>query len=241
MKICIIGHTGFVGQSVYNYLINKCDIYGVNSKTKTIPTKEFDIVINCAGNAKKYMANKDAAKDFYINTNIFHTILKIKMKQFIHISSIDAAYTSNDNYTISKLILEKCSKLYFPESVIIRIGGIVGPNLKKNVVFDIINNKNLFVTFNSIYNYISTKEIAKIIKKIIDLNIKNEIINIAALKPISVKEIIEEAQKKSIFFTKSQGNIKENYKKINIKNLNKFFHVKTSHHYIKEYFNNLTN
>ncbi len=237
MKICVLGHTGFVGQTIYSLLSKKHKVCGINSKTNYIPTEEFDVVINCAGNAKKYLATRNPAKDFFINTNIFNTILQMKMKKFIHISSIDASKTPNNNYTISKLISEECSKLYFPKSVILRLGGMVGHGLKKNVVFDISKNKDLYVTYDSICNYISIKEVANIVKKIIEMDINSKTVNIASSKPIAVKEIIEIANRKSILFNKSEGYLKETYDNIDLEELNSFFCVKDSYYYIKEYLN----
>jgi nucleoside-diphosphate-sugar epimerase len=239
MKICIIGHKGFIGNTIYNYFIDKHSVFTIEKKTKNIPKEEFDIVINCAGNAKKYLSEKKPFEDVLTNAKIFHTILQLKIKKFIHISSISASEIPNNNYTISKLISENYSKLYFPNCIILRIGGVIGPNLKKNVVFDIINNKNLFITFDSTYNYISTHEIAKIIEKIIKLNIKNEIINVAASQPICVNNIIKEAKKEHIIFNKSEGNVKENYKYIEINKLNSFFKVKTSRYYIRNFFKSI--
>ncbi len=235
MKICIIGHTGFVGQTVYNYLSTIYHTCGINTKTTKIPKDHFDITINCAGNAKKYLSEKEPQKDILINAKIFNTILQLKTKKLIHISSISATDLPNNNYTISKLITEEYSKLYFSNSIILRLGGIIGPNLKKNVVFDIINNKKLFVTFNSTYNYISTNAIAKIIEKIIKLNIQNKIINIAACDSISVSEIITEAKKKNILFNKTEGDIKEKYTNIDVTNLKDFFIPENSKYYIKEF------
>ena len=234
MKICVIGCNGFVGSTIYSYFDNKHDIYGICSRDETIPTNKFDVVINCAGNAKKYLARANPSKDFS-TVNIFQTILKLKFKKLIHISSIDASHHPDNNYTISKLIAEECCKLYYPDSVILRLGGLVGKNLKKNIVFDIINNRNLHSTFDSIYNYISTQEVAKIIHRIIKLKIKNKIINVAASTPINTKEIIEEAKNKSIFFNKQEGSDRYVYKNINLDELNKFFKTKSSKHYINEY------
>jgi len=236
MKICVVGHTGFIGQTVYSYFINKYKTFGINSKTKKMPSEKFDVIINCAGNSKKYSSEKNINKVILANKSIINNILKLKTKKIIHISSIDASFTPDNSYTISKLNFEKLIKSYFSEATILRLGGLVGPGLKKNVVFDIKNNKNLFVTLDSIYNYISTKEVAKIIHKIIELNIHNKIINICSNNPISVQEIINEALKHSIIFTKKIGNKKENYTNININNLKEFFTPKDSKYYINKYF-----
>jgi len=237
-KICIIGQSGFVGNTIYNYFItNNYEVKYINSKTKQLSNTHFDVIVNCAGNPKKYLAESNPEIDIHKNISPFLRILKLKLKtkHFIHISSIDACNPQESNYAKSKIVTENCAKLYFPKTTVLRLGGLIGPYLSKNVVYDIVNNKNLFVTFNSTYNYISTQEVAKIVEQIITLNIWNKTINIAASKPIKVNKIIEEAKKRSISFTKTEGLIKENYRKINILELNKFFKVKTSLFYIKKY------
>ena len=103
------------------------------------------------------------------------------------------------------------------------------------MTIQMVYNKDLFVAFDSIYNYISTNEVAKIIEKIIELNIKKETINIAASSSITVKNIIKEAKKKNVLFNKSEGKITEKHKNINIEKLKKFFNIKTSKYYIKKY------
>lgn len=235
MKICLIGDTGFVGRTVYEYLNDKYEVTGINSKTENIPSDKFNLIINCAGNAKKFLADKDPEKIKEIRERILEKILQINCKNIIHISSIDASSFPDNNYTMSKLVMEKCIKILFPKWIILRLGGMVGPYLKKNVVYDIVNNKNLFVNFNSNYNYISTQEVASIVDKIINMNLNKEIINVAACEPIQVKEIIDIAKKYDITFDGSEGESMEDYKDVNIDRLSDFFEAKSSKHYISEY------
>jgi len=235
MQICIIGHTGFVGQTVYEYLSNKHDVFGINSQTKDIPNQKFDVIINCAGSSKKYVAQKTPSEDFLMNANVFSTILKLKFKKLIHISSISVSDDTNSNYAKSKAAAENWVKLYYPQSTILRLSGLVGPNLEKNVVFDIQNNRKLFVTLDSIYNFISTNEVAKIIEKVIELDINKKTINVSAASYISVKDIIKDAKIHSIHFDNTEGDIKEDYSRTNIGELSKFFWVKGSKFYVTNY------
>jgi len=240
MKICVIGHTGFVGQTIHKDLSKKYKTVGVNSKTQTLPKNKFDIVVNCAGSTKKYIAQTQPYNDLSLNIDPFISILQLEFHHLIHISSIDALYCPSNNYSISKSITEQCVKLYFPNSSILRLGGIIGNGLKKNVVYDIAHNKDLFVTADSVFNYISTKEVSKIVMKIIELNMWKKTINIAACSPISVQKIIDEGLKYSIKFSKKMGVEKVNYNNININILKTFFDPKESEYYINEYFKSLT-
>ena len=228
MKICILGHTGFVGSAVYK-LLQTCKehtVFGVNTQTQITETN-FDVLVNCAGFAKKHIANKYPYVMSNTENSIFETINILKFKTLIHISSIDAGEFYM--YGAIKRDMELRIVSRYEQAIILRLGGLIGDGLKKNVIFDIVNNHRLFVTRDSIYNYIPTSEVANIILHIINHPIKG-VINIASSKSISV-EAIAYLLKKDVDY----GYKKETYE-IDVSRLQSFYPIKTSEHYIKEYY-----
>ena len=232
MKIGVLGYTGFVGNAIYKLLqeIKGYVILGINSHTTYFSDeKEFDVVINCAGFSRKYEANQNPNKMWCIEYSILERIISLKYKSLVHISSIEAELKL-DTYGIIKNqmenhILSKCQQV-----TILRLGGLIGEGLKKNIIFDLINDRPLFVTANSLYNYISTNEVANIILYLIN-NPNKDIINIGASESILVSDIVQLLKKNVIY-----GSKKEIYL-IDISKLNSFYKVKTSEKYIREFCN----
>ena len=239
MKICVVGHTGFVGRVVYRHF---CDfgheVCGINSSTKEMPTGKFELVVNAAGSSVKYMARENPGLDFEQSVGVFSTIVKLKSDNFIQISSIDAGGDTASNYTKSKLVAEYCARMYFPNVTVLRLGGLVGPGLRKNVVYDIINNKDLHVSFDSAFNYISTKEVGKVIDSIVGKSFWGETIYVAASQGIRVSEIIDICRQNGREFSGKEGEGRQDYSSVDIGGLRKVFEPRTSREYILDFLSN---
>jgi dTDP-4-dehydrorhamnose reductase len=72
---------------------------------------------------------------------------------------------------------------------ILRLSGMVGDELKKNPIYDMKNNKKLYVNINSKFHFMSTTEVAKIIYKLMSKFKNKRILNLASSKNISLKEV----------------------------------------------------
>lgn len=154
MSKCLIGYTGFVGSSLlrqtkFNFLYRSTNIH-------EIVDKEFDCVV-CAGvSAKKWLANKQPEEDWKSINYLIDCLRRVQTNLFILISTVDVfknpAFVDEDTipdeiglhpYGINRLRLEQFVREGFPNSVIVRLVGLVGPGLRKNAIFDIHNNNNL--------------------------------------------------------------------------------------------------
>lgn len=169
MRIGVMGYKGFVGSAIFKYLLNQPDtqIVGIDRQNyKTARKLSYDILINAAGSSDKRLANRAPKKNFKKNcTEVFNSIIDFPCKKYIYISSVDAANPSN--YGKSKLIGENIVRINHPDVIILRLGGMVGPGLKKNMIFDILNRGQTFVSPKSTYQYIYTEDVAKVIYQLI--------------------------------------------------------------------------
>ncbi|WP_017221015.1 NAD(P)-dependent oxidoreductase [Moritella dasanensis] len=150
----LIGYSGFVGstllkQASFKYLYRSTNI-------EQIQNNEFDTVVCAGAPAQKWLANKEPQEDKAIIDTLIGHLATIKCKKFILISTVDVfidptdidELTSVDEaglhaYGLHRRQLEKFVEDNFDDYLIIRLPGLVGPGLKKNVIFDFLNNNNL--------------------------------------------------------------------------------------------------
>ena len=196
----LIGYTGFVGSNLCSQ--RKYDIQ-VNSKNfLTLKGKEFDRIV-CAGvSAVKWKANKNPEEDLQ-NINRLAEVLKtVKAKKFILISTIDV-YSVNTGvdedfdcsdpqhhpYGRNRLYFENFCKAHFPSTLIVRLPGLFGTGIKKNVIFDLMNDNCLdMINPDSTFQYYYLKNLSDDIELAEKNNI--QLINLFT-EPISTREIID--------------------------------------------------
>lgn len=154
MSKALIGFTGFVGstllkQASFEALYRSTNINEIDSQI-------FDTVICCAAPAQKWIANKDPANDFKNIQLLIQNLKSIQCKRFILISTVDVfkspinVYEGTEidelnlqPYGFHRRLLEKFVESHFDNYLIVRLPGLVGPGLRKNVIFDFLNNNNL--------------------------------------------------------------------------------------------------
>jgi len=154
MNNALIGYSGFVGstlmrQSNFESLFRSTNIAEIEERS-------FNTLVCAGAPAQKWMANKNPDEDLKtINLLISH-IKKVVCKKFILISTVDVfktPLTVNENtgveedglnaYGLHRRLLEKFVESHFEDVLIVRLPGLVGPGLKKNIIFDFLNNNNL--------------------------------------------------------------------------------------------------
>jgi nucleoside-diphosphate-sugar epimerase len=157
----LIGYTGFVGLNLIMHM--KPNTLFVNSKNASeILDREFDTVYCCGVYAEKWKANKYPEDDTKHINGIIENLSRIKCKRFILISTVDVLncnshqyenlegnsyYATLDysthTYGVNRRRLEEWCLNRFPECYICRLPALFGHGLKKNALWDMINNNNI--------------------------------------------------------------------------------------------------
>jgi len=229
MRIALIGHTGFLGSIVYEYLLTtKYIVDGYNSSTDPIQCN-YDIIINCAGTSRMYLTERDPKYSKSIEDKLFKKLQQINCSNIIHISSICTELSNN--YGKIKLLTETRIKKQFSNWIILRPTTIIGKQLKKNIVFDILNDNQIYITKDSTFNFVSANAIVKLLLILIENPCYGETINVGGSKDIVVNNIPKIFQKKNVIW----GTNYLNFSSINIEKANKILKLKTSEEYLKEY------
>ncbi len=150
----LIGHTGFVGSNLlakrhYDSLYRSTNI-------EEICGKSFNHLV-CAGvQAMKWWANLHPDEDKRGIARLTAPLSEINAKRFTLVSTIDVypspcdvdedtviARENHHAYGLHRLELEDWVGVRFPNVLIVRLPGLFGPGIKKNVIYDLMRDNNL--------------------------------------------------------------------------------------------------
>lgn len=150
----LIGYSGFVGsvllrQSSFSALFRSNNIDAINGEF-------FHTVVCSAAPAQKWLVNRDPASDLANIEKLIHHLKQIECEKFVLISTVDVFKQPmgvNESspvdevdlhaYGLHRRLLEKFVQQHFKRHLIIRLPGLVGPGLRKNVIYDFLNDNNL--------------------------------------------------------------------------------------------------
>lgn len=200
MANALIGYTGFVGSNLSQQV--KFDELFNSSNINDIRGKSFDLVV-CAGvPALKWWANLNPEKDLAIIKSLIELYKSIKAHRFVLISTIDVYsqtlnVTEEANINIEsvcpygkhRLYLERELEGSFDNYHILRLPGLFGKGLKKNMLFDLISLNILEkINLESKYQWYPLSRIWKDIQLMVESDI--DLLNLA-VEPIKSKQIKE--------------------------------------------------
>ena len=154
MTSALIGHTGFVGSTL---LKQHAFEYGFRSTTiGEIDGRTFDLAVCCAAPAQKWMANREPEKDLHKIDGLIAHLGSIRCSRFVLISTVDVFQNSVgahegtpvdevglNPYGLHRRRLEKFVEEHFAHRLVVRLPGLVGPGLRKNVLYDFLNDNHL--------------------------------------------------------------------------------------------------
>lgn len=154
MNNALIGFSGFVGRTLLKQA-HFSDLYR-STNIHEIESREFDVVVCAGAPAQKWIANRDPVDDRKKIDSLIDHLRTIKCKTFILISTVDVfkepigvdestpvEEAGLHAYGLHRRLLEKFVEQHFFGCLIVRLPGLVGPGLRKNVIFDFLNNNNL--------------------------------------------------------------------------------------------------
>jgi hypothetical protein len=129
--------------------------------------KRYGLLI-CAGiSAVKWQANKEPAEDRAKIDQLLDPLLTTQAERAILISTVDVypvasgvdesfdcASLPNHAYGTNRIYAEERIREHFPNLSIVRLPGLFGPGLKKNVIFDLLHD-NCLAAINpaSVFQY----------------------------------------------------------------------------------------
>jgi hypothetical protein len=186
----LIGYTGFVGSNLLNKIKDKENLDLYNSKNiNKIKNINYDEVI-CAGlPATKWIANKYPNKDTKNLNKLINNLKKVKCDLFILISTIDV-HNKSEVYGNNRKLFENFIKKKF-NYIIIRLPALFGKGLKKNIIFDLLNNNNIDkISIDDCFQWFDLESLYKIINNLKKNKQINKIVELYS-KPIKNRQIVK--------------------------------------------------
>jgi nucleoside-diphosphate-sugar epimerase len=200
MRTALIGYTGFVGGNIYKQH-QFDDVYNSRNIAE-IEGKEYDLVVSAANKAEMWRINQEPEADRAEIEEYIQHIRNVKIKKFILISTVGVYKNPNganedtpietENltpYGVNRYHLEQFCQGNF-DTTIIRLPGLFGVGLKKNVIFDLLNDNNVErIHKDGVYQYYNLGNIWKDIQVALDNNLP--LVNLAT-PPVSTEEVAQE-------------------------------------------------
>lgn len=153
MRTALIGYTGFVGSNVSGQ--HKFDDFYNSSNISDLEGKEYDLVVSAANRADMWRINQESEQDLVEIKQFIDHISKAKIKKLVLISTVGVYKNPNGSnedttieldglspYGVNRYFLETFCRDNF-DTTIVRLPGLFGDGLKKNVVFDLLHNNNI--------------------------------------------------------------------------------------------------
>ena len=208
--IYIVGGNGFVGSAVVRQCKQRKLTYRIVTRDnfEQFAGSSCAVLINANGNSKKFMADREPLWEFDASVrSVCQYLTQIQAEKYIQLSSCDVypdcshpEQTKEDQpiavdrqctYGFHKYLAELCVQHYAKKWLILRMGGFVGPGLKKNAVYDILHGGPLWLEEGSELQFISTDAAAGIILDLALSEHTHEILNLCGDGTIKIRDIMQ--------------------------------------------------
>ncbi len=207
-EIIVLGGKGFVGAAIVAEASRQGrDVIAVDlAEYSASIGMACRVLINANGNSKKYLADKEPNLEFDASVrSVSHALHDFRFDRYVQLSTSDVYADKGDpvhnseqtpidslrlsRYGHHKWLAEQLVRFNAPKWLIVRMGGFVGPGLKKNSIYDLLKGLPLRVHPDSCYQYQHTSDLARIVLKLNDQQTTGEVFNVAGDGTITLREV----------------------------------------------------
>jgi nucleoside-diphosphate-sugar epimerase len=218
MKVFLIGGAGFVGSAFARLLARRGEDFHILERDTYLnyTGQSCDLLINANGNSVKMLGTRDPMADFDGSVRTVRaSLVDVKAARYIHISSCDVypdcsrpewtlesaapELTRQSPYGFHKWLAEQCVRHAAPDWLIFRMGGFIGPGLRKNAIFDILHGGPLWLDPESELQFLSTDRCAEIVLDLaLRADLHNEVFNLCGRGVVRLAEVMAAAGRPDI-------------------------------------------
>lgn len=208
-SVLVVGAEGFIGRR----LLLACESWGWRAsglgKGQALPDTEFDVVIDCNGNSRRYWAIENPCQSLDVTVAaLCKRLTSLRYKTYVYLSTIDVygeqgragQKTSSeeaslspevvDTYGLHKILAEALVRHHAARMLIIRLGTAIGPGLRKNPVYDVLHDDPVRVTVDSTLSLVTVDYLARTLQALIAGG-HTGIWNVTGSRSISIREMLD--------------------------------------------------
>jgi nucleoside-diphosphate-sugar epimerase len=216
--IYIVGGNGFVGSAYARYCVRRGLTHTVitRANAEALRGSACDLLINANGNSRKMLADREPLDEFRQSVvSVAETLSFFQAKSYVLLSSGDVypdtsrPETSGEDQTIlpgstsryglHKRLAEELVRGCHPDWLVVRMGGFVGPGIKKNAIFDILTGGPVWLSPESQLQFINTDHAAEVVMGLIGKSVRREIVNLGGEGVIRLGDFHAHTNSKAAF------------------------------------------
>jgi nucleoside-diphosphate-sugar epimerase len=198
--IAVVGASGFIGGHLASRYAN-VQKFG-RSNIAELSSDKSDLTIIAAAPATKWVANSNPEADLLNIQSLVESLKSLEDRKCILISTIDVFPESTnfdetnplpnkhqEGYGANRGYLETQLTRYLSNLHILRLPGMYGPGLKKNLLFDLMNGKQApAINTSSTFQFYDVRLLPAHMELLLQFDLG--VLNLAT-EPVSVSEIYE--------------------------------------------------
>ena len=207
--IFLIGGRGLVGSA----FARQCEAQGLpyaildRESYPIYRGRSCRLLINANGNSRKPLAVSDPLADFDASVrSVRASLVDFQFERYVHLSSCDvypdcsSPETTQESvapdisrqspYGFHKYLAEQCVQHAAADWQIFRLGGFVGPGLKKNAIFDILHGGPLWLDPASELQFLHTDDAARIVLQLAHSGPGREVFNLCGKGTVALSDVM---------------------------------------------------
>lgn len=210
MRILVVGSRGFVGRFLTDALVRRGDEIVTLDRGEPPPTSPVDAVIDANGDARRFWAESHPGESFQANmASVAERVSRLRYSIYVFLSTVDVYGRNRENractredsditpegmdtYAFHKWLAERFVAFHARRHLILRLGTLLGPGLKKNPVFDALSGLPIRQTAASTLNLVHLETVAEALARLLAAG-AGGVWNVAACAPITVAAMLQSA------------------------------------------------
>ena len=210
MRILVVGGRGFAGRFLTGALARRGDEIVTLDRGEPTPAAPFDAVIDANGDARRFWAETHPGESFQANVaSVAERVGGLRYERYVFLSTVDVygrnrgsragtredstvAPEGMDTYAFHKWLAERFVSFHARRHLILRLGTLLGPGLKKNPVFDALSGLPIRQPAASTLNLVHLETVAEALARLLTAGAEG-VWNVAAGAPITVAAMLQSA------------------------------------------------